>query len=117
VAYVVSRDQSLRAFDLTTGEPRGMGLAHVRGVKSVHVSGCGRHVVTGAYDRTVMLWDAEDLSVRLPPVRMANSGISCVRWKDDRVFACSFDGVVSCVDGGSGRLIWHRTAADCEAGA
>jgi WD40 repeat protein len=113
VAYVVSRDQSLRAFDLATGEARGVGLAHVRGVKSVHVSGCGHHVVTGAYDRTVMIWDASDLSVRLPPVRLANSGISCVRWKQGHVYACSFDGVVSCVDGRTGRLLWHRTAADC----
>jgi len=79
----------------------------------VHVSSCGNHVVTGAYDRTVMIWDASDLSVRLPPVRMANSGISCVRWKEERVYACSFDGVVSCVDGGTGRLLWHRTATDC----
>lgn len=113
VAYLVSRDQSLRAFNLATGEPRGMGLAHVRGVKSVHVSECGTRIVTGASDRTVMIWDASDLSVRLPPVRMANSGISCVRWKKDRVYACSFDGVVSCVDGHDGRLIWHRTSADC----
>jgi WD40 repeat protein len=112
VAYVVSRDQTLRAFDLRTGEPLGVGLAHVRGVKSVHASECGRHVVTGAYDRTVLLWDAQDLSVRLPPVRMANSGVSCVRWKGGRVFSCSFDGVVSCIDGRSGRLLWHRTAAD-----
>ncbi len=112
LAYVVSRDQSVRAFDLQSGEPRGTGLAHVRGVKSVHVSGCGRHLVTGGYDRTVMLWDATDLSVRLPPVRLANSGVSCVRWKEGRVYACSFDGIVSCIDGQDGRLVWHRTAAD-----
>jgi WD40 repeat protein len=111
-AYVVSRDQSLRAFDIESGEARGVGLAHVRGAKSVHVSECGRHVATGAYDRTVLLWDAADLSVRLPPVRLANSGVSCVRYKRGRVFACSFDGVVSCTDGATGRLVWHRTAAD-----
>ncbi len=113
VAYVVSRDQSLRAFDVATGEALGVGLAHVRSVKTVHTSPCGKHVVTGAYDRTVMLWDAATLSVTLPPVRLANSGISCVRWKDERVFSCSFDGVVSCIDGRTGRLLWHRTAADC----
>jgi WD40 repeat protein len=114
VAYVVSRDQSVRAFGVASGEPRGVGFAHVRGVKSVHVSECGKHVVTGAYDRTVMIWDASDLSVRLPPVRLANSGVSCVRWKQGRVFACSFDGVVCCIDGLDGRVIWHRTAADTE---
>jgi WD40 repeat protein len=117
VGYVVSRDQTVRAFDLGSGEPLGVGLAHVRGVKSVHVSECGKHLVTGAYDRTVLLWDASDLSVRLPPVRMANSGVSCVRWKRGRVFSCSFDGVVTCIDGLTGRLLWHRTAADAAGAA
>jgi WD40 repeat protein len=115
VAYVVSRDQSVRAFDLESGDPRATGFAHVRGVKSVHVSECGKYLATGAYDRTVMLWDASDLSVRLPPVRLANSGVSCVRWKGGRVYTCSFDGIVSCVDGRDGRLLWHRTAADTAA--
>lgn len=111
-AYVVSRDQSVRAFDLGTGQPAGMGLAHVRGVKTVAISECGRHLVTGSYDRTVMIWDAASLSVRLPPSRLANSGISSVRWRGGRVYACSFDGVVTCIDGATGRLLWHRTAAD-----
>ena len=117
IAYVVSRDQSLRAFDLETGAPAGVGLAHVRGVKTVHVSECGRHVVTGSYDRTVLLWDARDLSVRLPPVRLANSGISCVRWRRGRVLTCSFDGVTSAVDGATGRILWYRTAADVAEGS
>ncbi|HEY5243443.1 MAG TPA: WD40 repeat domain-containing protein [Polyangiaceae bacterium] len=112
VAYVVSRDQSLRAFDLVSGEPLATGLAHVRGVKCVHVSECGRHVVTGSYDRTVMLWNADDLTVRLPPARLANSGVSGVRCRGGRVYTCSFDGVVSALELATGRLIWCRTAAD-----
>lgn len=118
-AYVVSRDQTLRAFDLETGEARGVGLAHVRGAKTVHVSECGRRVATGSYDRTVLVWDAADLSVRLPPARLANSGVSCVRWSRrnrERLFSCSFDGVISCMDGATGRLVWHRTAADASPG-
>ena len=112
-AYVVSRDQSLRAFDLESGLPVGVGLAHVRGVKTVHVSQCGHYVATGSYDRSVLLWDARDLSVRLPPVRLANSGVSCVRWgKGGRVYTCSFDGVTSAIDGSTGRILWYRTAAD-----
>jgi WD40 repeat protein len=50
VAYVVSRDQSLRAFDLESGAELARGLAHVRGVKAVHVSECGRHLATGSYE-------------------------------------------------------------------
>ena len=67
IAYVVSRDQSIRAFDLERGVEVACGLAHVRGVKTVHASSCGSYVVTGAYDRTVMIWSADDLSVRSRP--------------------------------------------------
>ncbi|MGD0525110.1 MAG: WD40 repeat domain-containing protein [Polyangiaceae bacterium] len=112
VAYVVSRDQSLRAFDLESGEPLATGLAHVRGVKCVHVSECGRHVVTGSYDRTVLLWNSHDLTVRLPPVRLANSGVSGVRCRGGRAYTCSFDGVVSALEIATGRVLWCRTAAD-----
>ncbi len=115
-AYVVARDQSLRAFDLESGSELATGLAHVRGVKCVHVSEDGRRVATGSYDRTVLLWSADDLSVRLPPVRLAGSGISGVRCRRDRVFSCSFDGVVSAIDAATGRLVWHRTAADASDG-
>ena len=88
------------------------GLAHVRGVKCVHVSECGRYVATGSYDRTVMLWNADDLTVRLPPARLANSGVSGVRCRGGRVYTCSFDGVVSALEIATGRLVWYRTAAD-----
>lgn len=117
IAYVGSRDQTLRAFDLDTGAELATGLAHVRGVKTVHASECGRHVVTGSYDRSVMLWNADDLSVRMPPVRLANSGVSCVRWRKGRVYACSFDGMTWAIDGGSGEILWHRTSAHVAGGA
>lgn len=117
IAYVVSRDQTLRAFDVDTGAEPATGLAHVRGVKTVHVSECGRHVATGSYDRSVLLWNSADLSVRLPPIRLANSGVSCVRWRKGRVHACSFDGTTWAIDGASGELLWHRTSAHVAGGA
>jgi WD40 repeat protein len=116
IAYVVSRDQTLRAFDLASGEEIATGLAHVRGVKTVHVSECGRHIATGSYDRTVMLWSARDLAVELPPIRLSNSGVSGVRFRGGRVHACSFDGVVVAIDAATGRILWHRTAADASEG-
>jgi WD40 repeat protein len=116
VAYLVARDQSLRAFDLESGRQTACGLAHARGSKTVHASADGRTVVTGAYDRTVIIWSASDLSVRLPPIRLANSGISGVRTHGDTVFACSFDGVVFAADTTTGRLRWFSTAADAAEG-
>lgn len=116
VAYVVSRDQTLRAFDLETGAALGVGVAHVRGAKVVHVSPDGRWIATGAYDRTVLLWSAAELGVCLPPIRLANSGVCGVRFGHGRLFTCSFDGVVSAVDPADGRMLWHRTSADAAEG-
>lgn len=116
LAYIVSRDQSLRAFDLESGEEVASGLAHVRGVKTVHASACGSYVVTGAYDRTVLVWSTGDLAVKLPPIRVANSGISGVRADRGRVYACSFDGVVFAADAATGRTLWTKTAADASEG-
>jgi WD40 repeat protein len=115
-AYIVSRDQSVRAFDVESGAELASGLAHVRGVKTVHVSPDGSTVATGAYDRTVIIWSTDTLSARLPPIRLANSGISGVRCQNDRVFACSFDGVVYAADLATGGLLWSRTAADVSQG-
>ncbi len=116
LGYVVSRDQSLRAFDLESGAEVASGVAHVRGVKAVHAA--GDFVVTGAYDRTVLIWSRSTLSVQLPPIRLANSGISGVRCcsRRERVVACSFDGVAFAADVRSGRVIWSRTATDVYAG-
>ncbi|MFI5302028.1 MAG: WD40 repeat domain-containing protein, partial [Polyangiales bacterium] len=112
VGYIVSRDQTVRAFELDSGRELGCGLAHVRGVKAIHASADGALLATGAYDRTVILWSSDDLSVRLPPVRGANSGVSGVRVDRGRVFSCSFDGVVNCIDAATGRTRWTRTSAD-----
>jgi len=116
IAYVVSRDQTLRAFDLESGSEIASGFSHVRGVKTVHASACGSHVATGAYDRTVLIWSPGELAVRLPPIRLANSGISGVRCHGGRVYACSFDGVVFAADAATGRLVWSRNAADTSQG-
>ncbi len=111
-AYIVSRDQSLRAFDLAGGTCLGIGWAHTRSVKSVHMSECGRYLVTGGYDRMVLVWDPETLQVRLPPLRGANSGVSCVRVCRGVIYACSFDGVVSAWHAENGELLWTKTNQD-----
>jgi WD40 repeat protein len=116
-AYIVSRDQSLRVFDLDTGVCLGTGLAHTRSVKSVHMSECGRYLVTGGYDRMVLVWDPNTLQVRLPPLRGANSGVSCVRVQRGLITACSFDGVVSVWSADNGEMLWTKTNHDASRGA
>ena len=111
--YVVSRDQALRAFDHQTGENVANGYAHTRSVKTVDVSEDGMLVVTGSYDRTVLIWDSQKLKPILPPIRFANSGISSVKFDGDVIFACSFDGVVACIDAKNGQIRWSKNSYDC----
>lgn len=116
IAYIVSRDQTLRAFEIDSGELLGTGYAHTRSVKSVHASEDGRYLVTGSYDRTVLVWNTSPLTVRLPPLRGANSGISCVRVHHGVIYSCSFDGVVSAWEAETGEVIWTRTSHDASRG-
>ncbi|MDW8244617.1 MAG: WD40 repeat domain-containing protein [Thermogemmata sp.] len=116
IAYIVSRDQTIRAFNIETGKLLNTGYGHTRSVKTVHMSECGRYLATGSYDRTVMLWNPAQLTVRLPPMRGANSGISCVRIYKGVVYSCSFDGVVSAWDAETGELHWTRTSLDISRG-
>ena len=117
IAYIVSRDQTIRAFDLATGELRDTGYAHTRSVKTVHMSECGSFLATGSYDRTVMLWNPARLTVKLPPLRGANSGVSCVRIHRGVVFGCFFDGVVAAWNADTGQLIWTKNSHNASRGA
>ncbi len=110
--YSVSRDQTVRAFDAETGKNTLTGFSHTRSVKSVAVSDCGNYVVSGSYDRTILIWDADTLKPKLPPLRNANAGISCVRIHDNKVYSCSFDGVISAWDLKTGRPIWVKDSFD-----
>jgi len=112
IIYSVSRDQTLRAFHGKTGENILIGLAHTRSVKSVAVSDCGNYVVTGSYDRSILIWEADTLKPKLPPLRNSNAGISCVRTHNDVVYSCSFDGVVSAWNLKTGRVIWAKDSFD-----
>lgn len=110
--YAVSRDQTLRSFDGDSGQLLAIGLAHTRSVKTVATSECGKYVVTGGYDRTILIWDAETLKPKLPPMRNTNAGISSVRIENGVVYSCSFDGVITAWNLSNGRLIWQRDSFD-----
>lgn len=115
-AFIVSRDQTVRAFDIESGRLLDTGYAHTRSVKTTHLSECGRYLATGSYDRTVMVWNPDRLTVRLPPLRGANSGVSCVRVHHGVIYSCSFDGVVTAWDAETGELLWTRTSLDTSRG-
>lgn len=114
--FWVSRDQTLRAFDVETGKCIGTGLGHTRSVKTVAISECNQYLVTGSYDRTVILWDSYTLQAKLPPFRLANSGISCVRIYQEIIYACSFDGYVMAWSVKSGELLWVKSSLNSSQG-
>lgn len=110
--FSVSRDQTVRAFDAETGKNLSTGFAHTRSVKSVAVSNCGNYVVSGSYDRTIIIWDTFSLKPKLPPLRNANAGISCVRIANNFIYSCSFDGVITAWNLENGRQQWIRDSFD-----
>jgi WD40 repeat protein len=57
--YVVSgsKDETLRVWDLTTGETKRTLQGHTNGVSAVAVTPDSRYVVSGSYDKTLRVWD------------------------------------------------------------
>jgi WD40 repeat protein len=52
-------DDTLRWWDLTTGECRAILQGHTKSVSSVALSVDGRHALSGSNDRTLRWWDLE----------------------------------------------------------
>jgi len=55
-----SRDQTVRVWDLGTGQCTAVLDGHTGGVESVALSGDGRTALSGSDDRTVCFWDLTD---------------------------------------------------------
>jgi WD40 repeat protein len=55
-----SGDQTIRLWDVATGQQRGDPLqGHTSSVSSVAFSPDGTLLVSGSYDKTIILWDME----------------------------------------------------------
>ena len=108
IAYVVSRDQTVRGFHIESGEEVRRGYAHTRSVKTVAYSEQFERVVTGSYDRTILIWDENTLQPVVPPIRLANSGVSSVIVVEDAIYAVSFDGVIGAWGILRGELRWFK---------
>ena len=83
IAYIVSRDQTIRAFDLATGEFSDTGYAHTGSVqRCVHMSECSEVFwrPTPTICRTVMLLEPRTTDREAPPLRGSRAqGVSSHR--------------------------------------
>ena len=58
-AISASSDETLRLWDLSTGQTIRTLEGHTNSVTAVAVTPDGRRAVSGSYDRTLWLWDLE----------------------------------------------------------
>jgi WD40 repeat protein len=55
-----SNDETLRVWELGTGETKTTLQGHTNSVNAVAVTPDGRHVVSGSGDNTLRVWDLKD---------------------------------------------------------
>lgn len=98
-------DGAIRIFSIDDGSSVGTIAGHDSGVKVVAVSPATGAIFSGAYDRRLVVWDADSLTERLRLQPLASVWERSFSWSPDgtQIFAGTFDGTVvgwSAVDGG-----------------
>jgi hypothetical protein len=99
-----SEDQTVRVWDVPSGQELLCLRGHEGGVYSVTVSGDGRRLVSGSFDRTVRMWDARS-GQELLCLRGHEGGVYSVAVSGDgrRLVSGSFDRTVRIWDATSGQ--------------
>jgi WD40 repeat protein len=99
-------DGKVRIFDIDTGDRIAEIAAHSSGIKRVATSPVNGDILTAAYDQRILVWDAEDLSLRLTLEPRATTWERSFNWSPDgsRIVAGTFDGTV---------LVWDATTGAC----
>ena len=105
---VIGGGDSVRLWNVRTGDPIGEPLIHGELVHSVAFSPDGNHIVSGGmetgYNGTVRLWDANTGQlIRAVPIGGADVVVFAVSYRPDgrRIAAAGGDGVIQRLDAGS----------------
>ena len=56
---------------------------HTDGVTSVSYSPCGRHIVSGSWDKTIQVWNAENGNLVIGPLEGHTNGVTSVAFSPD----------------------------------
>jgi len=99
-------DGVVRVFDIDTGAPVAEIPAHSSGIKRVTVSPVTGDILSAAYDQRILVWDANDMSLKLELEFRPSIWERSFNWTADgkKLLAGTFDGTV---------LVWDATTGKC----
>ncbi len=99
-------DGVVRVFDIDTGAPVAEIPAHSSGIKRVTVSPVTGDILSAAYDQRILVWDANDMSLKLELEFRPSIWERSFSWTADgkKLLAGTFDGTV---------LVWDATTGKC----
>lgn len=99
-----SRDNTVRLWDVHTGEPLTSPLQHRESVTALAFSPDGRTLATGAQDNTVRLWDVPTGKPLAPPLQHTETVSSVIFSPDSRTLVTGA-GICRLWDARSGKLL------------
>ncbi|HYL97666.1 MAG TPA: WD40 repeat domain-containing protein [Blastocatellia bacterium] len=106
-AILGSDDGSILIFDVEDGRLIREITAHTSGIKKVTASPVSGDVLSAAYDRRVVVWDAMTFNVKADMEPIPGLWERSLNWSPDgqTILAGTFDGTVVEWDAASGRLL------------
>jgi len=99
-------DGVVRVFDIETGDPVAEIEAHSSGIKRVTASPVTGDILSAAYDQRILVWDANDMSLKLTLEFRPSIWERSFNWTSDgkQILAGTFDGTV---------LVWDAATGKC----
>ena len=100
-------DGVVRVFDIETGAPVAEIAAHSSGIKRVTTSPVTGDILSAAYDQRILIWDANDMSLKLELEFRPSIWERSFNWTADgkQLLAGTFDGTVLVWDAASGKCL------------